>query len=320
MPLRIVIFLLFCPTIAAGDVLHLKDGARHYGEVVRQDETGVEFRILMADGVSSVVATYRAAEVVRVERTARRVPPTVESRADPEPSEDARCTQMVWEALLLLEMDDRDAALRALQQAALKSTPADRPKLDRICQQRRERTLATLLAELRLRDADAAKGFTIRFVTPVERVELARLLRAYQQRLLAVKHGEYTLGQWVERRSSYDELRPDAPVLMESAARAAAVIEARLRWDPDVVERNVKRRDLARLRRDLVRLAGHVLRMPGYTTLDSRNARQRLADLLCDTIGARHEIPRTAGSHTAADRADVPATHPTPSESEDRFP
>lgn len=265
---------------ATADILHLRDGSRHYGLLVSQNEHEIVFRVVSADGASSVVQSFPTARVARVERTGQlqTPPPHRIDGADPVAlGEDYE--QMLREGLELLDDGDLGSAVRALQRAVLRAPQEVLAQLDQQCRAARGVPLDELLAASRIRLADQegrGRSFKLKYATPYERDALARLLARERASLLARRYDGRSVAEWAANRAEYTELTPAARPLVADASRAAALIVTRLRFDRRLKQNREERVRLLRLRAELSRLAGQILALPGYTAPseeeDSQNA------------------------------------------------
>lgn len=262
--------VLLCASAATGDILHLRDGSRYHGTLVQRGENTVAFRVLLEDGRSSILRQFRASAVERIELTGGAdAPPTVENPAPETPThaEPAR-EQMLREAFELLADEDYAAALRALHQAVQGASAVQAAALEKLCEGRYHRPLLTILATVRVYVAtrvDRGRGFRLQQVTPQERPALSDVLVQQTADLLARERGGRTLGAWAQDPNAYTELSPDARALVSDAARAAALVTARLEYDARL-ERSDKI-DLLQQRDNLARLADRVYQMEGFTSL-----------------------------------------------------
>lgn len=267
-----LLFVFWLAAVAQADILHLRGGSRYYGEFVAEERGQVVFRVVLPDGTASAVRTFPREQVERVERTGRRdVPPEAASRpVESLPGRPDR-EQMLREAFELLGDGEPDAALRALQTAVAEADEAELEELERSAQERVGTPLGALLARTRVYVASRAEGgraFRLEAATAYERAALGRVLDEQIRILLARPHQERTVEEWAAQRAEYKELQPDARTLVANASRAAALLKARLRFDPALKERRAEVARLTQLQRDLVNLAGRVRSMDGFTELD----------------------------------------------------
>jgi hypothetical protein len=267
-----IVLILAATAVVQADILHLRDGSRYYGRLVSQDERTIVFRIASADGQRDSVRSFTARQVGRIERTGRRdvAPPSARAEAKAEgPRPDY--IQMVREGFELLNDENLPAAVRALQRAVSGANEGELRALEALCRRVRGEALDDLLARTRIQVAARAghgRGFRLRNATGFERAALGRRLRAQSETLLARRHQQYTVSEWTAHVDQYKELRPDARRLVADASRAAALIAARLRYDPALADDRAERVRLSGLHVGLTRLAGHVLSMPGVLDLD----------------------------------------------------
>ena len=254
------------------DILHLRDGSRYYGTLISQNEQEVVFRITLADGTSGALRSFPRSLVRRVERTARVTPARADRPADElpttMPAEDFE--QMFREAFELLEDEDLPAALWAMQRIVTRAPEELLSGLDQRVRSSRGLPLARLMAETRLRVA-LARGrggaFRLKFVTRYEAPVMGRLLEQLQGELLQKRHEDHTIAEWAAERDAYTELHAGAREMVADARLAAAMLSARLKFDPRLRKSDEHRRQLAALRDDLARFVAHVISMRGYTAL-----------------------------------------------------
>lgn len=80
--MRAIVCLTVFPTSLSvqAHILHLRDGSRHYGTLIKPTKNEVVFRIALADGASAL-RRFPASQVKHVECTAveRREPASIES-------------------------------------------------------------------------------------------------------------------------------------------------------------------------------------------------------------------------------------------------
>jgi len=265
--------ILIGSSAAQADILHLRDGSRHYGELVSQDSQQIVFRVVLPDGSASLVRTFAAATVQRVERTGRLDrPPTAEKPTSaPTTRVAVDYEQMLREAFELLGDGEPSAALRALQMAVQDAPPEELPRLEAQCLATRGVPLDELLATLRIHVSTRVgrgRGFKLDAVTRYERVALARVLQQQTDELLGRTYQERTVADWAARRTEYQELQPDSRRLVADATRAAALISARLRFDPALQKRSKENVRLVQLNRELADLASRVMALRGYQDLN----------------------------------------------------
>lgn len=268
--------------LVQADILHLRDGSRQHGELILQNDQVVMFRVYLADGVSSMVRTYRADEVAQIERTGRRdLQPDAgvdQGTALEQPAEDH--LQMLREGFELIDDGDLKSALRAVQRAVRRVPEEARTSLEAYCRQTRGVALDQLLARLRIcvaAEVGHDGAFRLTHATQYERQALGQVLESYQVWLLARVHDGRSVGDWAAARDEYADLRPGARGLVADARRAAAVLGARLRFDPRLQEEREPRREARLLRSELTRLAAHVLSLRGYTSSEQQSEAEAAA-------------------------------------------
>ncbi len=278
--------ILASPAVLAADILHLRDGSRHYGQLISRDERVVVFRVFSRDGQAAIVREFDARLVASVQRSpsggcglasqpadrpAQR--PRVHGRgAWPEPDETGltsgeRAEQMLREGFELADDQDWPAALRAVQRAVLEVDAADLAALELLCTRVRGVALPDFLAELRIRVASTAedgRAFRLRWATPYEREALGRRLRELETELLASRSDGRALREWVAESERYTQILPESRRLAADAARAAAVIDARLRLDPWLIDRG-ERAARSELHDRLAALASRIMGLPGFS-------------------------------------------------------
>jgi hypothetical protein len=262
------LLLIAAVSVSQGDILHLRDGSRHYGRLVERGDERIRFRIVLADGVSSIVRDFDAAVVDRIEPTGRiDAPPSAGEvdRSATQPRPDVE--QMLREAFELIDDGEPAAALRATQRAVRHASDEEIDQLDAQCRAARAVSLAELMATLRIElaaDGDDDE-FRLTYATELERDALGRLLEARQSRRLESRRDGRPVREWAEHPELYEELGAEARELAADASRAAALITARLDFDPRLTKDRAARVELLGQRRKLVRLAGHVMSMRGFT-------------------------------------------------------
>jgi hypothetical protein len=261
-------FILATGAVLSADILHLRDGSRHYGELVSENSREVVFRIVLADGSATAVKTFPVELVIRVERTGLRpgAAPRPETSREDEPSADYE--QMLREGFELLDDNDPLAALRALQRVVLGAPPGLLVQIEAECRAIRGVALDELLATTRVQAAGLADGgqaFRLRYATPYEIGALGHVLAQAQESRLARRYEGRTLTEWAAALTEYTQVRADTRALVADTSRVAAVISARLRWDRSLKDARAERIRLVNLRADLARLARHLLTLPGYT-------------------------------------------------------
>jgi len=313
MRLFIVPIILASAAALQADILHLRDGSRHYGELISQNKGEIVFRVELGDGSATVLRCFTAEQVVRVERTDRHpmrpVPRDDQAALD---GRDEDYEQMLREGFELIDDDDPRAALRALQRAVLRAPEDVLPQLDRQCREARGTSLAELLARVRVHVAGLAqdgRSFVLRYATPYERAALSDVLARRQKDRLERRYLGRTVAEWAGDPSQYTELDAHARELVADASRAAALIRARLRFDERLKQQRKERVRLLRLRRDLTRLAAKVLALPGYTApRDDAMAgpAQRVADELAEQMHATSQpVQAQSGAPVSTEAARV---------------
>lgn len=264
--------ILLCTVGVEADIVYLRDGSRHYGELISETDGRIVFRVTLPGGTSTAVREFQPASVFRIERTGRRdVPPELKAAVTQAAAPSRDYEQMLREAFELLDDADYPAALRALQNAASTTEQDMLARLDEQCRAARGLPLAELLAATRVYVATRAgsgRGFQLTAVTPLERAALGDTLRRQVDTLLARRHGEYTVAEWTERIAEYKELQRGARTLVADAARAGALLRARLRHDPRLKNARHERTRLTQVANRLSDLAAQVRSIPGFTELD----------------------------------------------------
>lgn len=279
---------------ARADILYLRDGSRHTGTLLRSTESQVTFRIVLADGASEVTRVFPTRDVVRIERGPL-PPPTA---ATPEAAETADrpedFEQMIREAYELLADDDLSAALAALQRVATRADDAELARRDAQVRHDRGVSLARLLAETRLRVAEAEPGgLRLNYATPYESEELARLLRERTATLLATDSRGAPLSRWLDHPEQYTWLDVETRQLVQKAQACSALLATRMRIDPTIDKNRTARRDLIQLRDRLSRFIATLQARPGYTAIPADpNTAPSAADAALDA--ATNELARRA--------------------------
>ncbi|MEW6252223.1 MAG: hypothetical protein AB1716_16415 [Planctomycetota bacterium] len=329
--------LLAWPAALRADIVHLRDGSRYYGELVSRNQREVVFRVRSAGGRGSMLRTFSAALVARVELTAAREPPspaeaaTQSARAAPprtgaafpdSAAAEADQEQILREAFELLDDGALPAALRALQMAVLDAPPDVLPRLEALCRDTRGTALDEVLAATRVRVADLAdrgRTFRLDYATPYERTALGRILADDLNARLATRYDGRRVSDWAAAPREYTELRSDTRQLVSDAARAAALISARLRFDPTVRDDKGARVHLIETRQNLGRLAAHCLALRGYTEPTGDRPpdpadleAQRLAREMAGAAGEPGAAPASAPA--APTPPTQPATRPAPAD------
>jgi len=319
----VVVIALAAGAAVQADILHLRDGSRHYGTLISQNEREVVFRITLADGTSGALRSFPSSLVKRVERTARPTPVGADRPAGEPPStmpaEDFE--QMLREAFELLDDDDSPAALRAMQRIVTRAPAGLLSDLDERTHSARGLPLARLMAETRLRVA-LARGrggaFELKFVTRYEAPVMGRLLEQLQGEFLQKRHEDRTVAEWAAERDAYTELQAGAREMVAHARLATAMIGARLKFDPRLRKSGEQRRRLAALHDDLARFVAHVISMRGYTALGfdeddlPEPAAREVARLMALQEVAARSAEKAVDSETASRPASQPSHSPQP--------
>jgi hypothetical protein len=196
---------------------------------------------------------------------------------------------MLREAYELLDDGDFTSATRALHMAVTGASAETLADLDQHCRAARGLPLAELLATARVYVATqvgGGRGFKLARPTVYERAALARILTRQSDLLLARQYGERSLRQWVADGDTPTELRPDARRLVADLTRSAALIKARLRYDPALRKDRNETLRLTRLQRDLSRWAAQVYSRPGYFELSPEDGWKDPAIALLKTLTA----------------------------------
>ena len=265
--LALTIILTGTLTLQA-DILHMRDGSRHYGELVSENDREVVFRVELPDGSGGAVRTFARSLVARVERTTQRSAATRPGDVTAAAGPDEDYEQMLREAFELLDDGMPHAALRAMQYVVLRAPAPVLGQLDEQCRAARGRALDELLAATRLHMAESGPGgraFKLPYVTPYESAALGRMLQRVQEARLAREDDGRGVAEWADHAAEYKSVGPESRALVADAARAAAAISARLRLDPGLRGQRTERAHLVKLRGELARLAAHILALPGYT-------------------------------------------------------
>lgn len=270
MRLTVLGIILGTAAVAQADILYARDGSCYYGQVVSERAGSVVFRVSAAAGQSLGERVFAAGQIQRIERTGRwDVPPA--AVAEPaQPAAGADCVQMLREGFELLSDGNLPAAVRAMQKAVQAASPAVLAELEALTSAAHDVPLADLLAHTRIRVAAQAafgRGFRLRSATDYERPALGRLLRLQSEILLARQYQGRSVAAWAAARAEYTTLQPDARRLVADASRTAALLAARLRYDPALAADRSERARLTQLRRDLMQLAARILALPGILDL-----------------------------------------------------
>jgi hypothetical protein len=213
--------------------------------------------------------------------------------------------QMLREAYELADDGDVPAALRALRRIVTRAPDNVLDQLDSDVRAARGYRLDELMAGLRIRAAlDPPRGqlFELKFATRYEAGALGRQLEPLYRHLLDKVYLGRTLEVWVAHRDEYSELQPDARRMVTDARLAAAMIGARVRFDPRLKIDIAERRRLVALRADLARLVAKVSALPGFTSLD-RDADERDDPTLVEArrLAAEQAAARQAATSRPAD-------------------
>lgn len=316
-------FILILAPLAAGtasaDILHLRDGTRYYGQVLRQDASACEFRIYYAEDVSAV-RTFPAELIARVERSARIHPPAdeklvTEKRREPD------YEQMLREAFELADDGDLAAALAALRRV-VRAGPETLATLDHRTRGTHGTPLDKWMAGLRMQLALTSDPPSLRLLrdpTPFEARALADRLQSLENELLSRRFGPRDLFAWARNHAAYQALQPDARSLVDAARLAAGLLSMRLRFDPALREDRAARAMIVSLRGDLVRLGAHVRSLPGYTGLgyqaDDNDPTTEVARRLAEEA-EKAAATLDPGEETLDEMAEAAASRPAPPESE----
>ena len=271
--MRLLVFIAVQLTTwsAPADILHLRDGSRHYGTLIKQTNKEIIFRIEPTDGASAV-RRFPAWQVKLIEQTDASRPEKTRSEAKDEISQpEPDYLQMLREAYELVDDGDLPAGLRAMRRVVNNASETMLKELDRYNHTVRGLGLADFLAATRIRATLAERNwrsFELKYATRYEGVALGNQLESLHRRLLLKIYHEQTLENWAVGHEKYVELMPDAVLMVDDARLAAGVIGARLRHDPRLKTDRAERRKLAIMRENLGRLIAKVSAMPGYTSLD----------------------------------------------------
>ncbi|MFN0136245.1 MAG: hypothetical protein ACKVS9_09035 [Phycisphaerae bacterium] len=265
-----------CVPMAQADILHLRDGDRHYGMLEQETETEILFRVRLKAGGATMLRRFARSEVIRVERSAVDAPPEDVARVELSPAADGRklemrdAEQILREALELLDDQDHAAALRALQRLVGGSDHKSLESLSEISRAARGIALDQLLAQTRLNVAlrgSHGRLFHLQYVSPFEALAMAALLEKLQTENVDALFAGRSVASWAAEPSAYTGLRQDAPEMVRKTRLAAAAVAARLRFDSHVRTDASLRGKLIVLRDQLTALAAHVRAMTGFTQL-----------------------------------------------------
>ncbi len=286
---------------ARADILHLRDGSRHYGEVLAESDDEVRFKIVLADGKSSATRAFARRDVRLVERDAVRAVTPPEDDAPPL-TDALDYDQVLREGLELLDDGERGPAVRALQLLVARAPRAQLAELERKTLLIRGRPLAQLLAEARfaqLLAEGAGRRFRARYVTDYEAGAFGALLAQRCDELLAARFDGRSMREWLSSRSDYLALRAESRALARDAGLCVALLSARLSFDPALAGRREERARLVAQRDELSRFAAQLLALPGFTAPEG---------------GAAAGPPLMPRSRDEAEPEDTvgPATRPAP--------
>ena len=299
--------------VASADILHLRDGTRYQGDLIRQDDRVVVFRVRVADSDSTISRSFPVSQVLKIEKgrdlPAAKRPEPAKSAADP------RFEQMLREAFELLDDNDLAPALRAMQRAVTQAPAEQIESLDQLARAARHTPLAELLAQTRIMCAERdarRKAFEIKTSTPLELEVLGRLLEALQGDAMRETFAEKSLAAWAETPDTYETLQPDAPMMVERVRRAAAILQCRLRFDPRMKGTGRTRASLVRMRDQLTEFAAKVSAMRGFTSIERSDLDLRDDDpTLAEAERIMAEEARRAAEEAAATQpAEEPASQP----------
>lgn len=293
------------------DILHLRDGNRHRGTLIREDEKTVVFRIESAAGGASVVRRFDRRDVLRIEYRVQEdggegeEPAGDAPEAEAGPGQTGVLEQMLREALELIADNEPAAALRALQRIVARSDEPQRVMLDALAREARNRSLAALLAEVRIAaalEAGRGRAFEIRYATQYERSSLGEQLEQLQNSLSGAMVGGRPLIQWTI--DEYGRLDASARQIVSRAQLLSGVVGARLKFDSRLAATGRGRAEVAALRTRMADLAAHIAAMEGYTNPMAEAA----GDDPTLTVARRLLEESRAASQPASQPASGPAT------------
>jgi hypothetical protein len=271
-PLIIPVLLLAGAAYAPADILYLRDGSRHYGELISRGPQSLQFRVVTGPaGTDSAIRTYATAMVARVEQTGQVDTPPA-ARAQPieaTPAKGPDYEQLVREGCELLADGDYAAAVIALQMVAKSARGEDLQRAERLAEKLSGVSLAEVLARTRMFVAcgeGRERGFRLKFATRYELPALARLLQAHAETLLAREYGGHTVREWGRRVDEIEELEPYSWALFEDAARAHIAVVAWIRFDPEMRGQRDLRNRLTQVVLETSLLAAKIRDLPGYTS------------------------------------------------------
>lgn len=227
--------------------------------------------------------------------------------------------QILREGIWLLESREVRPALLAFQRLVNRAPSETIEQYDAWLCERFGRSLAEVMAELRLRQAlTGPEGhiFDLPFVTKYEASALGPLLTELQVRLMSRAHAGRPLQNWIADASTYTTLHAGAQDMVRDGRLLAAVVQARLRHDPRCKHDQRLRKELAQLRKAVIAYNVHVQRLPGFTEL----ARPLASDdpTLRELRRLREvEAERKAREAEAAADPNTPTTQPSDEASTD---
>ncbi len=262
----LLICLLAAPCF--GDILHLRDGSRYRGTLIRETQSEVVFRV-MADARTGIVRSFPRERVERIERGAGEDTDSGE-RERAEAGEDFE--QIYREAVELFSDGDLRAALLALQRLVNRAGDETLAAIDAEVRVQRGESLAALMARLRMEQAlDDEQGlFRLRYASRYEAPALAMRLARLHDGLLEKHYHERSLRAWMADPEGYATLQPDAHEMVRDLRILAGVLGSRLKVDRGLRDDVAARTALAGLRSEASRLITRIETMPGYTNLRQR--------------------------------------------------
>lgn len=283
MPFRAVVrrpiaLLLLLASAAQADIVHLRDGTRHQGTILREDDRHVLIRLEPVSERGGVAIRVARRDILRIERAPASAPASTSAPA----RRDARAwspeqLEQIWrEALELLDDADGSAATRALQRLVLAADERQLAELSARTAELRGVELDELLATVRLRSAMSARGdeaFDLPYVTPFEAPAMCLLLERTERERLGVLRLGRPLSAWIGFECEITSLTLECVPLVRDARVAAAAIAARLRHDARLAGQSAARGEAIRRRDGLVKLAAHVRALPGFTALGEAQRR-----------------------------------------------
>jgi hypothetical protein len=254
------------------DIVHLRDSSRHRATPIKQTPGEIVLAGKLTDRTPATgrLAASSVGHAARPAAGFTQAAPADSRPTRPEtPAPDFE--QMLREARELVDDGDLPAALRALQRLVTHAPPDVLDALNRQMQIAHGSGLADFIAGLRIRAAlDPPRGqlFELKVPTRYEAAALGRQLEPLYRTLLNRSYHGRTIEAWTRQPDDYGELRPDARRMVSDARLAAAMIGARVRFDPQLKTDIAERRQLAAVRGDLARFIAKVSRLPGFTSLD----------------------------------------------------